>query len=121
MILVIKNIDESGIERMYVVCFGEILEYFGNFFVVTLVGKLNFSHVEGSDSGNGITRVHNCRSLSLSLGEQDVDEFFRRRDRTDLFEIIVHMNMIYNINKISLIIQNRNFNTNLYNLYNFIL
>ena len=78
------------------------------------MGEFNFPHVEGSDSGNGITRMHNCRSLSLRLREQDVDEFFRRWNRPDLFEIVVHMNMIYNINKISLIIYNQNFNTNLY-------
>jgi hypothetical protein len=102
VILIIKNINESGIERMYIVSFRKILQYFGYFLIVTLVSELNFPHVEGSNSGNGITRVHNCRSLSLRLREQDVDEFFRRRDRPDLFEIIVHMNMIYNTYKISL-------------------
>ena len=52
-----------------------------------LLSKLDFSHVELSNSGNLVLSVNDSRGLALSLGEDDINEIFRRRNNRDPFEV----------------------------------
>ena len=55
----------------------------------TLLRVFHFPHVKLANSRDGVASVDDRGCLSLRFGEDDVDEIFRRRDRGDLFEVVL--------------------------------
>ena len=49
-----------------------------------------FSHVETSDSGDGVARVYDGGCFPLSFGEYDIDHFHGVGDRFDSLEVVGH-------------------------------
>jgi hypothetical protein len=93
MILVVDDVDKISIEGVDIVELGEAFEDFGVFFMDVFAGELDFSHVEGSDSVDGIAGMDNSGSFTLGFGENNVGKVIGIRDDLDLFEIIVHGEM----------------------------
>ena len=55
----------------------------------TLLSIFHFPHVKLANSRDGVASVDDRGCLSLRFGEDDVDEILRRRDRGDLFEVVL--------------------------------
>lgn len=91
MVLVVEDIEQIGIEGVDVFYFGEMLEGVSQFFRNGVLAELYFPHVERSDSGDRIARVHDSGGLSLGFGEHDVDEVAGWWDHFDVLEIVAHL------------------------------
>jgi len=90
MIFVVDDVDKISIEGVDIVELGEAFEDFGEFFMDVFTGELDFSHVEGSDSVDGIAGMDDSGGFTLSFGEDNVGKVIRIGDDLNLLEIIVH-------------------------------
>lgn len=90
MVLVVEDIEEVAVERVDVFDFGEVLEHVGDFFIEGLLAELDFAHVKGSDSADGIARMYDGGCFSLGFWENNVDEVCSWGDYLDGFEIVAH-------------------------------
>jgi hypothetical protein len=90
MILVVNDVDKISIEGVDIVELGEAFEDFSEFFMDVFTGELDFSHVESSDSVDGIAGMDDSGSFTLSFGEDNVGKVIRIGDDLNLLEIIVH-------------------------------
>lgn len=90
MIFVVDDVDKVSIEGVDIVELGEAFEDFGEFFMDVFTGELDFSHVEGSDSVDGIAGMDDSGGFTLSFGEDNVGKVIRIGDDLNLLEIIVH-------------------------------
>jgi len=93
MILVVDDVDKISVEGVDIVELGEAFEDFSVFFMDVFAGELDFSHVEGSDSVDGIAGMDDSGGFTLGFGENNVGEVIGIGDDLDLFEIIVHGEM----------------------------
>lgn len=67
MVFVVEDIEEVAVKGVNVFDFGEVFEDVGDFFVEGLLAELDFAHVKGSDSADGIARMYDGRCFSLSF------------------------------------------------------
>lgn len=64
-------------------------------FVHGVLGELDLTHVETSNTTNGITRMDYSGGLSLGLGKDDVDHVLSRRNGLDTLKNILHFYYLY--------------------------
>lgn len=75
---------------MDVIQLGETGQDIVESFVHGVLGELNLTHVETSNTTDGITRMDYGRSLSLGLRKDDVDHVLGGRNGLDTLENILH-------------------------------
>jgi hypothetical protein len=88
VITVIKDVFEVGIERVNIINPREFSEYLAELLVVRGLAELDLAHVEVSNARDLETRVDNCRSLPVCLGQRNVDEFLGIWHCLKLFELV---------------------------------
>jgi hypothetical protein len=93
MISVVDDVDKISIEGVDIIELGETFEDFSVFFMDVFAGELDFSHVEGSDSVDGIAGMDDSGSFTLGFGENNVGKVIGIGDDLNLFEVIVHGEM----------------------------
>ncbi len=58
--------------------------------MVVLLSKLDFSHIELSDSADFVLGMHNGWSLSLGFREDEIDKILSGRNCRDGFKVVMH-------------------------------
>ena len=90
MILIVQDIEEISKEWMDIIELRKSSEDPVEFIMNGLLSEFDLSHVETSNTADGITRMHDCWGLSLCLREHNIDHVLGRRDRLDSFENVLH-------------------------------
>ena len=94
MILVVQHIEEISKERMDIVELRKSSEDAVEFIVNRLLSEFDLSHVESSNTADGITGMDDCWGLSLCFRKHNIDHVLGRRDRLDSFENILHVSCL---------------------------
>ena len=90
MILIVQDIEEISKEWMDIIELRKSSEDSVEFIMNRLLSEFNLSHVETSNTANGITWMDDCWCLSLCLRKHNIDHVLCRRDRLDSFENVLH-------------------------------
>jgi len=90
MILIVEDIEEISKEWMDIIEFRKSSEDSIEFIMNRLLSEFDLSHVESSNTADGITGMDDCWGLSLCFRKHNIDHVLGRRDRLDSLEDVLH-------------------------------
>ena len=89
VVLVVQDVHEVGVERVYVVQLGKLGHHHRQAVVEGLLSELYLASVELTDAGDLEVAVDDGRRFPLRFGQDDVHEVLGRRDDRYLLEVVV--------------------------------
>lgn len=86
----VQDVDEIGIERVQLLHDGETIQDGSEAVMALLLGELDLTSVERTNTRDLPSLADHSRGLSLRLAENDINEIVGRRHNDNLLEVFVH-------------------------------